>query len=106
MALTIVAAACASSSTTAVPLPSVAAFPEFIQPTIPEAFGRYPAAVSSVNRGWRFLEAGDLGAAEREFRAAVRSSMDFYPVEAALGYLDLAHKAPKAALSHFEKALA
>jgi tetratricopeptide (TPR) repeat protein len=107
LALTIIAAACASSSTTPVPLPSVptAAFPEFIQPAVPQAFGRYPAAVASVNRGWRFLEAGDLGNAEREFRVAVRSSMDFYPVEAALGYLDLARKEPKAALSHFEKAL-
>ena len=107
LALTIIAAACASSSTTTTQFPplSPAAFPEFIQPTIPESFGRYPAAVASVNRGWRFLEAGDLATAEREFRAAVRSSMDFYPAETALGYLDLAHKQPKGALSHFEKAL-
>jgi tetratricopeptide (TPR) repeat protein len=107
LALTLITAGCASSSTTPVPLPNVtgAAFPEFVQPTIPESFGRYPAAVASVNRGWRFLEAGDLGNAEREFRAAVRSSMDFYPAETALGYLELARKEPKGALSHFEKAL-
>jgi tetratricopeptide (TPR) repeat protein len=103
----LLASACASSSTTAVPLPGVstAAFPEFVQPAIPEHFGRYPAAVASVNRGWRFLEANDLGGAEREFRAAVRSSTDFYPGETALGYLELARKEPKGALSHFEKAL-
>jgi tetratricopeptide (TPR) repeat protein len=106
LALALVAAACAST-TRAVPLPNVSAtaFPEFVQPTIPAAFGRYPAAVSSVNRGWRFLEAQDLGNAEREFRAAIRSSTDFYPAETALGYLDLARKEPKAALQHFEKAL-
>jgi tetratricopeptide (TPR) repeat protein len=108
LALTLFGSACASSSTTTVPLPSVSttAFPEFVQPAIPAAFGRYPAAVASVDRGWRFLEAGDLGNAEREFRAAVRSSMDFYPAETALGYLELARKQPKSALSRFEKALA
>jgi len=108
LALTLFGSACASSSTTTVPLPSVSttAFPEFVQPAIPTAFGRYPAAVASVDRGWRFLEAGDLGNAEREFRAAVRSSMDFYPAETALGYLELARKQPKSALSRFEKALA
>jgi tetratricopeptide (TPR) repeat protein len=107
LALTLIAAACASSSTTAVPLPGVTtnAFPEFVQPVIPESFGRYPAAVASVNRGWRFLQAGDLANAERDFRAAVRSSTGFYPAETALGYLDLARKEPKAALSRFEKAL-
>src|SRR5262249_56218209 len=31
--------------------------------------------------------------------------MDFYPAEAAMGYVELARKSPKAALSHFEKAL-
>src|SRR5262249_16387974 len=103
-----VAAACASSSTTTTPLPNVSAtaFPEFVQPAIPEAFGRYPAAVAGVNRGWRFLEAGDIGHAERAFPPSLRSSMGFFPAETALGYLELARKEPKAALPHFEKALA
>jgi tetratricopeptide (TPR) repeat protein len=107
LALALLAGACAST-TSSVPLPNVSAtaFPEFVQPAIPASFGRYPAAVSGVNRGWRFLEGGDLSNAEREFRGAVRSSTDFYPAEAALGYLDLARKDPKSALSHFERALA
>jgi tetratricopeptide (TPR) repeat protein len=37
------------------------------------------AAIASVNRGWRFLEAGDLRNAERDFRTALRNSTDFYP---------------------------
>jgi len=42
LALTLIGSACASSSTTTVPLPSVSttAFPEFVQPAIPAAFGR------------------------------------------------------------------
>jgi tetratricopeptide (TPR) repeat protein len=104
-ALTLVAA-CASMPATA-PLPNVSAtaFPEFVQPAIPQAFSRYPAAVAGVNRGWRFLEASDLSNAEREFRAALRSSTGFYPAETALGYVELANKDPRKALSHFEKAL-
>jgi tetratricopeptide (TPR) repeat protein len=92
-----------------VPLPDVpaaaAVFPEFVYPEVPAIFGRYPAAIASVNRGWRFLEAGDVNNAERDFRAAIRNSADFYPGEAALGYLALARKDPKTARSHFEKAL-
>jgi tetratricopeptide (TPR) repeat protein len=107
--LTLALAAAACGPTTTVPLPDVpaatTAFPEFIQPEVPAIFGRYPAAIASVNRGWRFLEAGDLNSAERDFRAAMRNSAGFYPGETALGYLALARKDPKAALSHFEKAL-
>jgi tetratricopeptide (TPR) repeat protein len=106
LALALVAAACAPTTTAPLPRVSAAtAFPEFVRPDVPATFGRYPAAVASVNRGWRFLEAGDLNNAERDFRAAIRSSTGFYPGEAALGYLELARKDPKAALSHFEKAL-
>jgi tetratricopeptide (TPR) repeat protein len=106
LALALVAAAC--GPTTTVPLPNLSAatsFPEFVQPDVPATFGRYPAAIASVNRGWRFLEAGDLRNAERDFRTALRNATDFYPGETALGYLELARKDPKAALSHFEKAL-
>jgi len=104
LALALLASACAPKT---VPLPNVSAtsFPEFIQPAIPATFTRYPAAVASVNRGWRFLENGDLDSAQREFRIAIRTSSDFYPAEAALGYVELARRNPKAALTHFEKAL-
>jgi tetratricopeptide (TPR) repeat protein len=106
LALASLAPACAPVTTAPLPNVSATAFPEFVQPAIPATFSSYPAAVSGVNRGWRFLESGDLSNAEREFRTAIRSSMGFYPAETALGYLELARKDPKAALPHFEKALA
>jgi len=106
LAAAVVGVGCASAPPAPLPNASATAFPEFVQPNIPASFTRYPAAVASVNRGWHFLESRDLDNAEREFRLAIKTSSDFYPAEAALGYLELARKAPKAALSHFEKALA
>jgi tetratricopeptide (TPR) repeat protein len=107
LAVALVAAACAPAARAPLPdLSATAAFPDFVQPDVPAIFGRYPAAIASVNRGWRLLQAGDVNNAEHDFRAAMRNSADFYPGEAALGYLALARKDPKQARSHFEKALA
>jgi tetratricopeptide (TPR) repeat protein len=105
LAVVLVTISCAAKTTEPLPNVSATAYPDFVQPTIPSSFTRYPAAVASVNRGWRFLEARDLDNAEREFRIAIRASADFYPAEAALGYVELARKNPKAALTRFEKAL-
>jgi tetratricopeptide (TPR) repeat protein len=104
VALAIVAGACAEKT---VPLPNESAtrFQDFVEPTIPEAFGGYPAAVASQKRGWRFLQAGDFREASREFQLALRSAPEFFPAETALGYLELARKDAKTALAHFEKAL-
>jgi len=104
IALAIVAGACAQKT---VPLPNESAtgFQDFVEPTIPEVFGNYPAAVSSQKRGWRFLQAGDFREAQREFQLALKSAPDFFPAETSLGYLELARKDAKAALAHFEKAL-
>jgi len=103
-ALAIVASACVPKT---VPLPNESAtrFGDFIEPDIPEAFGRYPAVVANQSRGWRFLQAGDFREAGREFQLALKSVPDFFPAETGLGYLELARKDPKAALAHFEKAL-
>ena len=104
IALAIVAGACAQKT---VPLPNESAtrFEDFVEPTIPDVFSKYPVAVSSESRGWRFLQAGDLRSAERDFQQAVQNAPDFFPAETALGYLELAKKDAKAALPHFEKAL-
>jgi tetratricopeptide (TPR) repeat protein len=104
IALVIVTGACAQKT---VPLPNESAtrFQDFAEPTIPELFGGYPAAVASQKRGWRFLQAGDFREAQREFQMALKSAPEFYPAETSLGYLELARKDAKAALAHFEKAL-
>lgn len=104
IALAIVAGACAQKT---VPLPNESAtrFQDFVEPTIPELFGNYPAAVASQRRGWRFLQAGDFRDAAREFQLALKTAPEFFPAETGLGYVDLARKDAKAALAHFEKAL-
>jgi tetratricopeptide (TPR) repeat protein len=97
------AAACAPR-TIAVPVVTSPRFPEFIQPTVPpELAGN--AAVSAHIRSWAFLQAGDVKNAEREAAAALKVSPSFFPSEATTGYVDLAQKNAKSALSHFDRAL-
>ena len=99
----VVISACAPK---VVPAPVVTApkFPDFVQPTVPDALAGSRAA-ENQRRGWAFLQAGDFRLAEREFAAALKAVPAFYPAETALGYIELARKDAKAALPHFDKAL-
>lgn len=96
-------AACAST----VPPPVVTApkFPEFIQPVLAPADPKLAALEKTHEAGWQFLQAGDLGNAERQFQTVLKKSVDFYPSETALGYVALAHKDYSAALEQFDKVL-
>jgi tetratricopeptide (TPR) repeat protein len=78
--------------------------PEFIFPAAPP--GAPAAAASRVDRGWQYLQAGDLRNADREFTAALRQQAAFHPAETALAYLALARGDEKAANERFERALA
>jgi Flp pilus assembly protein TadD len=89
-----------------VPAPVVTApkFPEFIQPAVPPAFDGSPLAMAQ-SRGWTFLQAGDMHSAEREFSTALTAAPAFYPAESGLGYVSLANKDARAAVTHFDRAL-
>ena len=89
-----------------VPPPVVTAprFPDFIRPTTPPAAASTAAAINA-DRGWAFLQNGDLKTAEHEFTAALKNDPGFYPAETSLGYLELARKDAKAALPHFDRTL-
>lgn len=89
-----------------VPPPVVTApkYPDFMTPAIPPAFARSAAAINQT-RGWAFLQNGDLKTAEHEFTAALKNDPAFFPAETSLGYLELARKDGKAALTHFDRAL-
>lgn len=86
------------------PVVTAPKFPQFISPDVPAELASTLSAWSH-DRGWRFLQAGDLRNAEQEFGLALRSP-DFYPSMAGRGYVELAREEPKAALEYFDKALA
>jgi tetratricopeptide (TPR) repeat protein len=105
--LLFVALVCASAcAPKTVPAPVVTAprFPDYIRPAVPPAFDN-SAAAESASRGWAFLQAGELRIAEHEFAAALKLAPAFYPAETSLGWMELARKDAKAALSHFDRAL-
>ena len=95
--------ACAPK-TAAVPPVGPPKFPEFLFPEPPAGVGT-PAALERHDLGWRWLQAGDPRAAERNFTAALKEMPAFYPSEAGLGYAALARKDHKAAAGHFDRAV-
>jgi len=99
----VVMSACMPKS---VPLPTVSfpRFPDFIAPVVPAELANTAAAQNEM-RGWTFLQAGDLKNAEHEFTTALKTTPAFYPAEIGLGYLELARRDQKAALTHFDRAL-
>src|SRR5262245_7210983 len=103
--LLIVVAACAPKpAVVPVPVVSTPKYPDFVAPTIPTAFVGSTSA-DLQDRGWKFLQAGDLRNAEREFDLALRLTGTFYPAETSLGYLALARADANAALGHFNRTL-
>jgi tetratricopeptide (TPR) repeat protein len=107
LAAVTVALAAAACGPKTVPAPVVTApkYPEFVAPQVPPDLSS-SAAAASEDRGWRFLQAGDLKNAEHEFNAALKSMPAFFPAEAGLGYAALARKDDKTALAHFDRAVA
>lgn len=103
-----IACAAAASCATRLPPPPPAVvtpkFPEFVPPVAPPGL----AASDVVERhdvGWRWLQAGDLRAADRSFSAALKAAPGFYPAEAGLGYVALARKNLKESILHFDRAV-
>jgi tetratricopeptide (TPR) repeat protein len=101
LAIALFATACAPKTIPA-PVVTTPRFPDFIRPAVPQAMAGGAAAINE-DRGWRFLQSGDLKTAEHEFAAALRNDPRFYPAETSLGYLELARKDYKAALTHFDR---
>jgi tetratricopeptide (TPR) repeat protein len=90
--------------TAAVPPVMPPKFPDFIFPAVPEGLGS-TATLERHNLGWRWLQAGDPRAADRNFTAVLKESSGFYPAEAGLGYSALSRKDNKAAAEHFDRAV-
>jgi tetratricopeptide (TPR) repeat protein len=97
-------AACAPRVAPAPPATIAPKFPGFIMPTAPPGVGT-PAARERHDTAWRWLQAGDLRAAERSFESALKQASGFYPAEAGLGYVALARNSYKESLLHFDRAV-
>jgi tetratricopeptide (TPR) repeat protein len=102
--LAIVLCGCAARLPAAPPAVITPKFPDFIFPQPPGGLGT-PAALERHDVGWRWLQAGDLRAAERNFASALKQSEAFYPAEVGLGYVALARKNHKESLLHFDRAV-
>lgn len=73
-------------------------------PAVPE--GAVPALASGIQRGWQFLQGGDLRNAEREFTAALKAAPKSAPAETALAYVEMAGDDADRAVPRFDRALA
>lgn len=104
LVLLLIGGACAARTPALPPAAITPKFPEFIFPAVPAGFGT-PAALERHDVAWRWLQAGDLRAAERNFAAALKQSAAFYPAEAGLGYVALARQNHKESLLHFDQAV-
>jgi tetratricopeptide (TPR) repeat protein len=90
-----------------VPPPVVTAprYPGFVVPDVPVELAA-TASAHFHDRAWKFLQAGDLRMAERDATAALKLQADFYPAEAATGYIALARDDARLALERFDRTLA
>jgi tetratricopeptide (TPR) repeat protein len=107
-----VAAACAALAALScggklppLPAPGPPVYPDFVFPAVPAAMADNKALATRVDRGWRFLQANDLAAAQREFAAALSRDAGFYPAETGLGCVSLAQRDYRAALTRFDRVL-
>lgn len=99
-----VAAACAPPTSAPVTAPATPRFPEYVFPPI-EA-GSSAEVLAEHQSAWYVLQAGDARGAERRFAAILKAHGDVYAAHAGLGYTALARKDYKAAIGHFDRALA
>ena len=97
----VVLAGCAAKTVT--PVVTAPRHPDYVFPAA--APGAAPAVVTGVERGWQFMQSGDLRNAERELTRALKTSPQSVNAETALGYLELARGDAADALAIFDRAL-
>ena len=93
-----------ASCATRVPVVTTPTYPSYPFPTVPQELAGTSAAAEH-ERAWRFLQAGDLDQAEQGFAAALRSSPEFHPSGAGLGFVGLARGQPDEAVARFDQVL-
>ncbi len=103
LALLAVLSACAPVLAPA-PVVTAPKYPDFVFPAAPAALARQDLSLRQ-QRGWQFLQAGDVRGARREFNAALKANPAFFPAEAGLAYASLAEREFVDAISRFDRVL-
>jgi len=101
LAVLLAVGACATRAVP--PVVTVPRHPDFMFPSVPE--GAAPALAEGIQRGWQFLQGGDLRNAEREFSAALKVAPGSAAGETALAYVEMAGNDADGAIPHFDRAL-
>jgi len=79
--------------------------PSKLRPEIPAALKVTPDVRDRQALAWRRLQAGDLRGAQRDFAELVKREPAFYPAETGLGYVALADRQYKTAVTRFTAAV-
>ncbi|HZA34047.1 MAG TPA: hypothetical protein VE505_03925, partial [Vicinamibacterales bacterium] len=89
-------AACAARTAPPPPTGGALSFPDFVYPVPTDTAD--PQTTERQEIAWRWLQAGDLRTAEREFRGILRRSPQFAPAQSGVGYVLLARREARDAL--------
>ena len=103
LALAVLLPACARVLAPA-PVVTAPKYPDFLFPAAPPALARGDLALRQ-QRGWQFLQAGDVRGARREFNAALKADPSFFPADAGLAYASLADRDFADAVARFDRVL-
>ncbi len=87
-------------------VPAAPRYPSFVTPLLTQDLAAQTPLADRHRLAWLELQAGDLRAAERDFKWVTARMPTYFPSEVGLGYVALAHKDYKSALDHFELGLA
>lgn len=99
----VTAAACASVPRRSASTPR---FPAYVEPTIPAGTAVTADVRDRLDVAWRWLQAGDLRRAAREYRALVTKHPGFVPAVTGVGYVALGQRDYTDATAQFAAALA
>jgi tetratricopeptide (TPR) repeat protein len=102
----LIAASSACASRTAPAVPAAPRYPGFLFPGLPQELASQAPLATRHMAAWQRLQAGDLRAAEHDFKWVTERSPAYFPSETGLGFVALARKEYKQALQHFELGLA
>lgn len=95
--------ACAKRPPVMPPMPVAPHHPEYVFPALPD--GTVGPLATRMESGWRYLQSDNLRSAERDFSEALKQQPAFHPADTAMGYVQLAQREPKAAVTRFDRAL-